>query len=225
MISCPQRSPTEPVAHSAHAPQHGIQISLRRLKPRCNSSLDRCRNIEVFDSEPKAWFYQEAETDRNTFAVISLWGKFGGLCACAATFPHIVPLPNIFLTRLFSKTRLKRKDFQEIVRLTWAQEVPSSNLGAPTKNISRVFSYLLKAPFTSNPICGILADRRSGFASRLVCRSSPHDEYSKTRPDCGRDLADVGRTVFGRGQEMKNGAVVPHIVSIWREPNLGDIAD
>jgi hypothetical protein len=39
---------------------------------------------------------------------------------------------NIFLTRLFSKPRLKRKDFQEIVRLPWAQEVPSSNLGAPT---------------------------------------------------------------------------------------------
>ena len=147
---------------------------------RDNGSLDRCRDIEAFDSEPKAWFYQEAETDRSTFAVISLWGKFGGLYACAATFLYIVPLLNIFLTRLFSKTRLKRKDFQEILRLPWAQEVPSSNLGAPTKNISRVFFYLLKAPFTSTPICGILADRRSGFASHLVSESSPHDEFSKT---------------------------------------------
>ena len=147
---------------------------------RDNGYLDRCRNIEAFDSEPKAWFYQEAETDRNTFAVISLWGKFGGLYACAATFLYIVPLLNIFLTRLFSKTRLKRKDFQEIVRLTWAQEVPSSNLGAPTKNISRVFFYLLKAPFTSNAVCGILADRSSQFASLLLSESSPHDEFSKT---------------------------------------------
>ena len=47
--------------------------------------------------------------------------------------------PNIFLTRLFSKLRLIRKDFQGIVRLTWAQEVPSSNLGAPTTT-SREFS-------------------------------------------------------------------------------------
>jgi hypothetical protein len=77
----------------------------------------------------------------------------GGLHACGATFPYIVPLPNSFLTRLFSKTRLKRKDFQEILRLPWAQEVPSSNLGAPTKSISRVFFYLLKTPFTSDPIC------------------------------------------------------------------------
>jgi hypothetical protein len=91
--------------------------------------------------------------------VVSLWGKFGGLHACRATFPYIVPLPNIFITRLFSKLRLKRKDFQEILRLPWAQEVPSSNLGAPTKNISRVFFYLLKAPFTSNPICGILSEK------------------------------------------------------------------
>jgi len=27
---------------------------------------------------------------------------------------------------------LQRKDFQETPRLAWAQEVPSSNLGAPT---------------------------------------------------------------------------------------------
>jgi hypothetical protein len=40
-------------------------------------------------------------------------------------------------TKLFAKpfvfsTKLKRKDFQEITRLAWAQQVPSSNLGAPT---------------------------------------------------------------------------------------------
>jgi hypothetical protein len=44
---------------------------------------------------------------------------------------------------LFSKQRLKRKDFQEIARLAWAQEVPSSNLGAPTKT-SRVFSVVYR---------------------------------------------------------------------------------
>jgi hypothetical protein len=92
-----------------------------------------------FGFQPKVDVYQEVGTDRRTFAVISLWGKFGGLQAWGATFPYNVPLPNIFLTRLFSKLRLKRKDFQEILRLPWAQEVPSSNLGAPTKT-SGVFS-------------------------------------------------------------------------------------
>jgi hypothetical protein len=66
-------------------------------------------------------------------------GEIGGLYACGATFQYMVPLPNFVITLLFSKMRLKRKDFQEILRLPWAQEVPSSNLGAPTKT-SRVFS-------------------------------------------------------------------------------------
>jgi hypothetical protein len=50
-----------------------------------------------------------------------------------STFRYTVPLPNIFLTRLFSKTRLKRKDFQEI-----AQEAPGSNPGAPTNRFNNL---------------------------------------------------------------------------------------
>jgi hypothetical protein len=73
------------------------------------------------------------------FASSSLRGKLGGLHACGATLGYMVPLPNFLLTHVFSKTRLKRKDFQEIERLTWAQEAPGSNPGAPTKT-SRVFS-------------------------------------------------------------------------------------
>jgi hypothetical protein len=38
---------------------------------------------------------------------------------------------------------------------------PRFKSGRPDQNISRVFFGLLKAPFTSNPICGILADRSS----------------------------------------------------------------
>jgi hypothetical protein len=49
-------------------------------------------------------------------------GKLGGLHACGATFPYIVPLPNTSLTLLFSKPGLKRKDFLEVARLTWAHE-------------------------------------------------------------------------------------------------------
>jgi hypothetical protein len=86
----------------------------------------------------------------------------------------------LWLNPLLSDVRLKRKDFPEVTRPSWAQEASGSNPDAPTKNISRVFFYLLKAPFTSNPICGILADRRSGFASRLVSESVPHDEFAKT---------------------------------------------
>jgi hypothetical protein len=51
--------------------------------------------------------------------------------------------------------------------------------GRPDQNISRVFLSLLNGPFTSNPIRGILADRRSGSKSRLLSESSPHDEFAK----------------------------------------------
>ena len=97
----------------------------------------------------------KASCDIAAFASSSLWGKFGGgLHACGATFLYIVPLPNIFLTRLFSKQRLKRKDFQEIARLAWAQEVPSSHLGAPTNHFLVCLSATLN-PFHYGRIAAV----------------------------------------------------------------------
>ena len=61
-------------------------------------------------------------------------GEIGGLYACGATFQYMVPLPNFVITLLFSKMRLKRKDFQKIVRLPWAQEASGSNPDAPTNS-------------------------------------------------------------------------------------------
>jgi hypothetical protein len=87
---------------------------------------------------PKGWCDSTVSNRRMHFAVSSLRGKLGGLYACGATFRYTVPLSKILLTRLFSKLRLKRKDFQEILRLPWAQEAPGSNPGAPTK----LFKYL-----------------------------------------------------------------------------------
>ena len=68
------------------------------------------------------------------------------------------------------------------------------------------FVLLIEAPFTSNATCGILADRSSQFASRLLSDSSPHDEFAKTsggrsaiqkllngRKLIARDLASMGK--------------------------------
>jgi len=77
-----------------------------------------------------------------------------------------MPLPNIFVTRLFSKLRLKRKDFQEMALLAWAQEVPGSNPGAPTKNIWSVFFSLRNAIFTE--ILTVEIDQTGGLNSQVV---------------------------------------------------------
>ena len=56
----------------------------------------------------------------NVFRCFFAEGKIGGLHACGATFSYILPLAFLLLSLLFSKSRLKRKDFQEIAPLAWA---------------------------------------------------------------------------------------------------------
>jgi len=67
-------------------------------------------------------------------------GEIGGLYACGATFQYMVPLPN-FVKTFFFKNAIEKEGLPGdiVLRLPWAHEVPSSNLGAPTKT-SRVFS-------------------------------------------------------------------------------------
>jgi hypothetical protein len=84
---------------------------------------------------------------------------------------YIVPLLNNFLTRLFSKLRMKRKDFQEIARLVWAQEAPGSNPGAPTTYFL-VFNSLCLTLFASGPELGSISVQIR--ASRLLSTQLMH---------------------------------------------------
>ena len=56
-------------------------------------------------------------------------------------------------------------------------------------------------------------------------RSERTDDDVASGPNGGSDLPDIGGALFRRDQKMKDGAVVPQVVSVWRELNLGDIAD
>jgi hypothetical protein len=51
--------------------------------------------------------------------------------------------------------------------------------GRPDQNHLPYFLQVMKSAVHSKLHCGILADRRSGFASCLVSESSPHDEFCK----------------------------------------------
>src|ERR1700681_4545861 len=64
----------------------------------CERATASSTEVTALSPQADAWVLcQEVGTDRSTFADISLWGKFRGLHACGGTFPHMVPLPNIFL--------------------------------------------------------------------------------------------------------------------------------
>ena len=124
-------------------------------------------NQRLSGREPKVGFYQEVGTDRSTLAVVSL-GGFGGLNACGATCVYIMPLPNIFLTRLFSKTRLKRKDFQDIAG--WlgrrgAPTVPASFLLACLRYQASARGCASNAAFAvmGHAYCGRTPLRRRGI--------------------------------------------------------------
>jgi hypothetical protein len=94
--------------------------------------------------------YEEAGTDRSTFAAISLWGKFGGFHTCAATFSYIVPLPNISVTRLFSKLRLKKEGLPGDITPALGAGGTEFKSRRPDQNIAPVFFSLSKANFTYN---------------------------------------------------------------------------
>jgi hypothetical protein len=44
-----------------------------------------------------------------TFARLSLWGKFGGLYACGATSPYIVPLPNSLAKPFVFRSKIEKE--------------------------------------------------------------------------------------------------------------------
>src|SRR5260370_34672527 len=87
---------------------------------------------------------------------------------------------NFFSNSFVFKTETEKEGLPRDSTPALGAGGPRFKSGRPDQNISSVFFRSLKAPFTSNPICGILADRRSGFASRLLSESATHDAVAKT---------------------------------------------
>jgi len=119
-------------------------------------------------------------TQTGNYRLIFAMGKIQGtLCMRSHIFIHLATTISLAKPFIF-KIKIGKKGLPADLTPALGAGGPGSNPGAPTKNILRVLFYLLKAPFTSNAICGILADRSSQFASRLLSDSSPHDEFAKT---------------------------------------------
>jgi hypothetical protein len=118
-----------------------------------------------------------------------------------------VPLLNIFLIRLFSKLRLKRKDFQEIVRLTWANGGPSKLSGGTFPSVPSFMSnWSRRNQCGPNPIeSAVAAD-----VTRL--------EYT----DCADDAGVVFYTIKGEGHQWPGGEL---IVAQWMVGRYGRSID
>ena len=91
---------------------------------------------------------------REPIGAVSLLFRYGensGDSAHAELHWYLFPLPNFPASLLFSKIVVQRKDLKKMTPLAWAQEVPGSNPGAPTKIIFRSFFSLSKgsSPLTS----------------------------------------------------------------------------
>ena len=60
---------------------------------------------------------------------------------------------------------------------------------------------------------GIVADDIKTTAHHGALGSEGTDDHMASMPDRARDLADIGDTVARASKKMKDGAVVPHVVS------------
>jgi hypothetical protein len=84
----------------------------------------------------------EAHTARAHFGLPFAMGKIQGTpCMRIHISVHRATV-KYFSNSFVFKTEIEKEGLQEIARLAWAQEVPSSNLGAPTKSILFVLHYL-----------------------------------------------------------------------------------
>src|SRR5215472_3634915 len=72
-----------------------------------------------------------------------------------------------------------KEGLKKMTRLAWAQEVPGSNPGAPTKDISSAFIQSTIQPFTLYFTCENSAGRRPDFVNPLILQTSLLRQTSK----------------------------------------------
>jgi hypothetical protein len=92
-----------------------------------------------------------------------------------------------------TQNKARRTNEIDFLQLPWAPEVRGLNPRAPTKNIQCIFFSLFKTNFTPNLQCGMLARRRSQFATPSVpetCCARKIQE--RKRQECGLLNYSVG---------------------------------
>src|SRR6516225_11118393 len=86
-----------------------------------------------------------------------------------------------------------KEGLKKMTRLAWAQEVPGSNPGAPTKDISSAFIQFTTQPFTLYFTCENSARRRSDFVNPLILQTSLLRQTSKKTgwQECEQEIIEL----------------------------------
>src|SRR5215475_15738312 len=101
-----------------------------------NGSLHRCGRSKLSIPNQRLGCYQEAETDRNTFAAISLWGKLRGLHACGATFPIHLATTISVAKRFVFKIAIEKEGLPRGSPAGLGAGGPRFKSGRPDQNIT-----------------------------------------------------------------------------------------
>ena len=113
-----------------------------------NGSLDRCRNIEAFDSEPKAWFLSRGANRSEHFRCYFAMGKIRGTPRMRRYISVHRATTKYFSNSFVFKNEIEKEGLPRDSTPDLGAGGPEFKSRRPDQNISRVFCSLSKANFT-----------------------------------------------------------------------------
>ncbi len=115
-----------------------------------NGFLDHCRNIEAFDSEPKAWFLSKGRNRSEHFRCYFAMGKSRGTLRMRShTFVHRATT-KYFSNSFVFKNEIEKEGLPGDITPALGAGGPEFKSRRPDQNIARVFFRLTKSSVHSN---------------------------------------------------------------------------
>jgi len=145
--------------------------------------VDRIQNRVTgrpFGFQPKGWclsrIWNQSEHFRRHFAMEKIRGT-----SYMRSHIFVHRATTKYFSNLFVfKTEIEKEGLPGDITPALGAGGPRFKSGRPDQKYLACFLLLIESAVHLEPICGILADRSSQFASLLLSESSPHDEFAKT---------------------------------------------
>ena len=115
-----------------------------------SGSLDRCRNIEAFNSEPKAWFLSETETESEHFRYYFAMGRIRGTLRIRSHIFLHRATTKYFSNSFVFKPRIEKEGLPRDSPAGLGAGGPEFKSRRPDQNIWRSFFILSKVLLTQN---------------------------------------------------------------------------